>query len=124
MNKSVNIPTEYRPPKKRKLFKSSLDKKKARAGWIFVLPFLLGILLIYLPILYKSIVFTFAEMNTKIGGGYTLTWVGLDNYKYALMEDSKYITTLGSSLGQMAFDIVAIVMFSLFIAVLLNQKMV
>ena len=39
--------------KKKKV--ASLDKKKARAGWIFVLPFLIGLVLIYIPIIYDSI---------------------------------------------------------------------
>ena len=34
-----------------KLMKSSLAAKKARTGWLFVLPFVVGLLLVYLPIL-------------------------------------------------------------------------
>ena len=37
--------------KKKKI--ASLDKRKARAGWIFVLPFIIGFVLIYLPILIE-----------------------------------------------------------------------
>ena len=35
--------------------KVSLDSRKARAGYVFVAPFILGILLVYLPILLDSI---------------------------------------------------------------------
>ena len=37
---------KVKAPKKKKI--ASLERKKSRAGWIFVLPFVLGFLLIYL----------------------------------------------------------------------------
>ena len=109
-------------PKKRKKI-ASLDRKKARAGWIFVLPFVLGFVLIYLPIVLDSISLSFNWMSTVQGGGYELTFVGFDNYKAALFEDPDYVKTLISGLGKLAFDIPAILIFSLFMAILLNQKM-
>ena len=42
----------------------------------------------------------------------------------ALFEDTGFVQTLVTGLGQMAFQIPAILIFSLFMAVLLNQKMV
>jgi ABC-type sugar transport system permease subunit len=104
--------------------KASLDKKKARAGWIFVLPFILGLLIVYLPIVYDSIVYSFNKINILQGGGYSLTFVGWENYQEALFEDPSYVRTLTSGITQLIFDIPAIVIFSLFIAVMLNQKMV
>ena len=41
-------------PKRRKKI-ASLDRRKARAGWFFVLPFLIGFVLIYLPMVWQSI---------------------------------------------------------------------
>ncbi len=108
--------------KKRKA--ASLDKKKARAGWVFVLPFVIGFLLVYLPILWDSIRFSFYHVRSQAGGGMILDWVGFENYTDALFVNPDYIQTLISGLGQMAFDIPAIVIFSLFMAVLLNTKMV
>ena len=74
--------------KKRKI--ASLDKKKARAGWIFVLPFVIGFLVVYLPIICNSIWMSFHELHIITGGGYELEWVGLGNYEYAIL------TILGS----------------------------
>ena len=34
---------------------ASLQAKKSRAGWLFIAPFLLGFLLIYIPIIFDSI---------------------------------------------------------------------
>jgi len=57
----------------------SLDKKKARAGYLFVLPFIVGFVLIYLPMIFDSIRFSFNEMELLRSGGYELHWVGFDN---------------------------------------------
>lgn len=109
-------------PKKRKI--ASLDRRKARAGWMFVLPFIVGFVLIYLPMVYDSIKLSFMEMNIVPGGGFELEYVGLANYSKALFEDPNYVQTLISGLKQLIFDIPAILIFSLFMAVMLNQKMV
>ena len=102
----------------------SLDKKKARAGWIFVLPFILGFVLIYIPVIWQSISFSFSEINYIQGGGYITEFVGLDNYNNALFTDPQYVTTLTEGLGQLVLEIPVIIFFSLFVAILLNQKMV
>jgi ABC-type sugar transport system permease subunit len=62
-------------------------------------------------------------MSTVQGGGYELTFVGFANYRTALLENPNYVQTLISGLKNLAFDIPAIIIFSLFMAILLNQKM-
>ncbi len=101
---------------------ASLQAKKSRAGWLFIAPFLLGFLLIYLPIIFDSIKYSFHEIDIITGGGYELVWVGLGNYQAAL-NDAEFVETLLSGLGGLIVEIPAILLFSLFIALLLNQKM-
>ncbi|MBR4296083.1 MAG: sugar ABC transporter permease [Clostridia bacterium] len=107
--------------KKRRI--ASLDRRKARAGWIFVLPFLIGFIVVYFPIIFDSIKLTFYHVSSKPGGGMDLEWVGWDNYRQALFVNPDFVQTLISGIGKLAFDIPAIVIFSLFMAILLNQKM-
>ena len=107
--------------KKRKI--ASLDKKKARAGWVFVLPFVIGFLLVYLPIIWDSIYMTFHSISIVDGGGIALTPVGFENYSDALTEDPLFVQTLITGMKELLFDVPAILIFSLFMAVLLNQKM-
>ena len=109
-------------PKKRKI--ASLDRRKARAGWFFVLPFVIGFILIYLPMIKDSIVMSFAKVHIVSGGGFELEYVGWENFHEALFVDPSFFRTLTSGLTQLLFDIPAILIFSLFMAVLLNQKMV
>ena len=115
-------------PKRRK--RASLDARKARAGWVFVLPFAIGLLLIYLPIIIDSIWFSFNTIRTvpvRDGGGYKLIFEGFRFYQEALTGSNystTFLSTLGAGIQQLIFDVPAIVIFSLFIAVILNQKMV
>ena len=107
-------------PKRRKI--ASLDKRKARAGWFFVLPFLIGFVCVYLPIITDSVWLAFNEL-TILPEGYVLTFVGLENFSDALTKDPQFVQVLLSGLGELAFQVPAILLFSLFMAVLLNQKM-
>ncbi len=101
----------------------SLDVQKSRMGWVFIAPFLIGFLVIYLPMIVESITFSFNEIIIQKTGGYVLEFVGFENYRYALLTDTQFTTTLWSSVKELLFNVPAIVIFSLFMAVILNQKM-
>ncbi len=106
--------------------KISLEAKKARLGWLFVLPFVIGFVAIYCPIIFDSIRYSFSNIVQKPKGGFELEFVGFANYRDALFgEDGiTYIQALGDGLLKLVMDIPTIIVFSLFIAVLLNQKMI
>ena len=122
MNTAIKNNTKAAPVKKKK--PASLDRKKARAGWIFILPFLIGFVVVYLPIIIDSIRFSFCEIRILTGGGYALDFVGLNNYRDALFVDTGFTQTLIGGLKQLCIDIPFIVFFSLFIAIILNQKII
>lgn len=115
-----SVASSSKPKKTRR--PASLDKRKARAGWFFVAPFVIGFLLIYVPIIFDSIKFSFHEIDPVRTGGYTLTWVGLQNYQKALFENADFVKTLVTGIQQLVLEVPSIVIFSLFIAVLLNDK--
>ncbi len=120
MNKQI---TANAAPKKRKKKIASLDKRKARAGWWFIMPFLATFVIVYLPIIIDSIKFSVSKLTMLAGGGYITEYVGFENYRQALFVDEKFVQILVAGVKQLIFDIPAIVIFSLFMAVLLNQKM-
>ena len=124
MTNEAKLQQTVSAPKTKKRKVASLDRKKARAGWVFVLPFVIGFLLVYLPIIWNSIYMSFHSLHIVTGGGYTLEFVGLDNYKEALTEDPLFVQTLIEGMKELLFDVPAILIFSLFMAVLLNQKMI
>ena len=117
----TNAPTvKKEAPRKRKAV--SLEKRKARSGWFFILPFVIGFLIIYFPMLVESIAVSFCDYKAAVGR-YQLSFIGFSNYHDALFKDTQFVQVLLTGLKQLAFDIPAIVVFSLFMAVLLNKKM-
>ena len=72
---------------------------------------------------YDSIRYSFYTIKTLRGGGFELIPAGWSNYNNALFENPNYVSTLLTGLSDMIFDIPMILIFSLFMAVLLNQKM-
>ncbi len=119
----TNMATTAKPAPKRRKGKS-LEKSKAKKGYFFVLPFILGFFLIYLPLIVESLQYSFSEISINAKqGGMSLKNVGFDNYAYALFEDTSFVPTLIGSLKDLLFDVPAIVIFSLFIAIILNGKM-
>lgn len=106
--------------------RASLEKRRARSGYVFTLPFILGIVLVYLPILIDSIWWSFFKVEWAAVDG-TMTEVLKFNYiNYyidAFTKSPTFSTTLLSSIQQILFEVPAIIIFSLFIAVVLNQKM-
>ncbi len=124
MTNDVKLEKSAAAPKKRKKI-ASLDRRKARAGWFFILPFLIGFVVIYLPMIYDSIVMSLSEIHMAEAGmgGYTLEFVGFQNYIDAFSSDPLFAKRLVEGLQTLAFDIPSILIFSLFMAVMLNQKM-
>ena len=122
------IPAKVPQPvatKKRK--KSDLATRKANKGWFFVLPFVIGILAIYLPIVIDSICFSFSEIGYVTVDGeivQKVNSVGFKLYEDALLGGTAVVTSLWEGVQQLVINVPAIVVFSLFIAVILNQKMI
>ena len=105
--------------KKRKL--SSLTKKQTRAGYIFVLPAIVGILVLFLPMIGETVWFSLS--NVKVTRtGYTASFTGLNHYISLLSTNAWYLQNALASLGDMLIDFFSVMIFSFFVAVLLNQK--
>lgn len=102
--------------------KMSLSAKRSRTGFLFVLPWLIGFLWFYARSLFMSIQFSLSNLTVSPGGGYTLDFIGLDNFIYAFRAHATYKQVLTTSIGNMLIDVPLITFFSLFMAILLNRK--
>ena len=120
MTQEMQQPASSLSGKKKRRKIVSLDRKKARAGWIFILPFVIGFVIIYLPMVIESLRYSFSVLDPRTN---TTSLVGFKNYIDAFRTDVNFSQKLISSLQKLAFDIPAIVIFSLFMAIMLNQKM-
>lgn len=102
--------------------KMSLTTKRSITGYMFILPWLVGFIAFYARSLFMSIQFSLSELTVNPGGGYSLKWVGLDNFLYAFRGHASFKQVLTSSVGNMLIDVPLITFFSLFMALLLNKK--
>lgn len=102
--------------------KYSYAAKKSRWGWVFVLPFLIGLLGFYGRVWVDSIVYSLSDL--VIGAnGITLEINGGENYYYSLMVNTEFIQELFTSIKNLLVEVPILLLFSLLIAVMLNNKM-
>lgn len=99
----------------------SFSQQRALCGFLFCLPFVAGFLLLFLAPMIQSIRYAFSTI--QLGQtGMTLSFVGLKNFRTALFADPEYVRTIAESVGSMVLQVPVILVFSLFISLLLNQK--
>lgn len=101
---------------------SRLQRKKQLAGWVFVVPFLIGFAFYFLPVVVQSLIYSFSDIDAGDAGMVT-TWAGFKNFDYAFTKDTKFVQHLTESISTLLANTPSILIFSLFIAVMLNQKM-
>ena len=102
--------------------KRTLSQRRAMKGFIFILPWLIGFIWFYVRSMVMTVQFSFSEMTVNPGGGYSLNFVGLNNFIYAFRAHATYKQVLTTSIGNMLIDVPLITFFSLFMAMLLNRK--
>lgn len=102
--------------------KLTLLQKRNLKGFLFIIPWLVGFIWFYARSLFLTTQFSFSKLSVNPSGGYDLEFAGLDNFIYAFRAHGTYKQILTSSVGNMLIDIPLIIFFSLFMAIMLNQK--
>lgn len=105
--------------KKRKV--KGLETLKARYGFIFLAPWIVGMLLFFIVPIFQSAYFSFADISIS-ASGVTTDFVGLKNFDYIIYKDTHYIDNLISAFGDMLISVPFILVVSLILAVLLNNE--
>ncbi|PZD97101.1 sugar ABC transporter permease [Paenibacillus sambharensis] len=98
-------------------------QQKAFWGFLYVLPWLLGFIFFFLVPLLTSLRYSFSSIEAK-SSGIMVTFSGWKNYVDALTVNTSFNRMLTEAVVNMAVNVPLIVIFSLFLAVLLNQKFV
>jgi ABC-type sugar transport system permease subunit len=99
----------------------TIEKRRAWQGRMFILPWFIGLVFFFIKPLIQSFMFCFQKIFMD-ANGYTANFVGLENFRYILLEDSIYIRTLAEVLLNTIMEVPLILVFSIFIALILNQK--
>jgi len=109
--------------KKKNKLALTLEGKNAVAGYLFILPFVIGfIAFMFFPIL-ESLNMVFNSVSIDLEHHkFALRFVGLDNLKRVLTIDAEFNRLLTEEILRMVLIVPAVIIFSLFIALLLNQE--
>ena len=97
------------------------NRREAVRGLLFILPWLIGFAFLFLRPFITAVVFSFNEVDLS-NGTIDLANIGIKNYTDAFTEDVRFVVLLSNSLVKLLYQVPLVVFFSLFIAVVLNQK--
>ena len=114
------IKVKKQKPHKKKRF-LSYEKKQGYVGFLFILPWFLGFIMFFLIPLVKSLMFSLSNVATL--DNYKTTWNNFKNY-YDMLMDVDFVSTLTGTLTDLLVNVPIILIFSLFVAVLLNRKFI
>jgi len=101
--------------------RSRLKESENKFGYIFVLPFIIGFIFLYADMLFSSVVYSFSKLVFE-GKTFVTEWVGIYNYKNVLTVNADFLPALTKSLTDMLTMIPVILIFSLFMATILNRE--
>lgn len=97
--------------------------QKSFWGFMYVLPWLLGFVFFFLIPLISSLQYSFSKVEVS-SQGLGVSFIGWKNFMDALTVNTSFNRTLSDSIVNMVINVPLIVIFSLFLAVLLNQRFI
>lgn len=104
--------------------KSKLMRRREAVGWLFILPWFIGFVLLFIQPMANFFVYSFTNFSFE-GEGYVLKplengiW---EHYIHALTGDAEFPRLIVEAFEQLLYQVPVIVFFSLFVATILNQK--
>ena len=88
---------------------------------MFTTHWIIGIVIFFALPLIQSIIFSFSEIEV-VGGGIDVHFKGIENYKQILLVDANYDTWVTSSVTSYLYSLPIIILLSMSLALILNQK--
>ena len=98
-----------------------LTSRRAFYGYLFILPFILGFIFFMVKPLCQSLNMAFSEVGIS-NEGFNIVWNNFANFKRALTVDPDFNRLITEAVTQMIYRSLATIVFSFFVALLLNQK--
>lgn len=104
-------------------FRLTRRTKHSITGYLFISPFIIGFLLFIFRPVATTVQMSFSKvMIDTVNNGFSMDWLGTENFLRALTIDAQYNRLLVESVQGMALQVPLVTMFSLFLAVMLNRK--
>lgn len=119
--KAVKAPKESKAPPRQKGLKIPYERRKALYGYGFLAIWIIGTIYFFIKPLIVSFWWSFNKTEVTLGEMKT-TFIGLQNYIDTFTKDTDYTEALLAVLKDTAWKTPLIIIFSIFVAVILNQK--
>ena len=100
---------------------AGLQRRKAISGYLFILPFIIGFLAFMVKPLFQSLYMSFCDVQVS-PEGITNVFIGIDNFLRVFTVDTEFNRLLLEEISRMCINALAIMVFSFFVALILNQK--
>lgn len=100
---------------------AGLQKRKAISGYLFISPFIIGFLVFMVQPLFHSLYMSLSDVDVGTSG-FKINFWGLESYIRAFTIDPDFTRLLTEELGKLVVNSLAIMVFSFFAALILNQK--
>jgi len=97
------------------------EQKRGLSGYVFMLPWVLGFAVLILYPLVLNMRLSLGKINDVVG--LKTQWVGLDNYYRLFNENTDFVPALLDTIQKTFLWSPFIIVFSLFLAILLNRNM-
>jgi ABC-type sugar transport system permease subunit len=109
--------------KRHEKYSLTLEGKNAITGYIFLLPFIIGFLSFMLFPIIESLTMVFSSVKIDTDKhGFAMEYIGLENIRRVVAVDPEFNRFVTEEIGRMLLIVPAIIIFSLFVALILNQE--
>ena len=99
----------------------SYERRKGLYGYGFIALWFIGAIFFFIVPIFKSFYYSFNEVKPETGY-LVINWLGLENYKFAFATDPNFRQYLVDVIGDMLMKTPIILVFSLFVAIVINQE--
>ena len=120
VNAVKDLPVKSTSKRKKKII--SYERKQGFVGFMFTLPWLLGFIMFFFVPAIKSIQFSLSNVDTA--NNFKTSWNNFDNFVSIIKRNPDFLQNLTVSFRELAINVPVILVFSLFVAVLLNRKFI
>lgn len=117
----TNVAVDANVKTKAKKRSLTLAQQRALFGYLFIAPFFIGFIFLFLTPLIQSLQFSLSNLQVT-ATGYDLHFIGLENYVEVLRVNPTFVPSLIANMTEISSKVPVIIIFSFFAASLLNQK--
>ena len=97
----------------------TLKQRKARNGYLYILPWVIGMICLFIPAVIRTFVYSFSKVDAET---FETTFVALNQYVHARWGDDMFLRLLADILLNNLRTIPLILIFSYFVALLLKKE--